>query len=68
MAAATGHVPITRFKWRKTGIESRGPFHESPVTLRAIFGVTIPFVSQEQGEFKSSNFTVIFLFVTLKRC
>ena len=31
-------------------------------------GVTIPYVSQEQRGFKSLNFTVIFLFVTLKTC
>ena len=29
-------------------------------------GVTISFVTQERGGFKSSNFTVSFLFVTLK--
>ena len=46
------------------------PFLESPETLRAIFysGVTIPFVSQKRRGFKTSNFTVIFLFVTLKTC
>ena len=32
----------------------------------AFSGVTIPFVPQERRGFKSSNFTVIFLFVTLK--
>ena len=38
-----------------------GPFLESPFS-----GVTIPFVSQERRGFKLSNFTVTFLFVTLK--
>ena len=31
-------------------------------------GVTIPFVTQERTAFNTSNFTVIFLFVTLKTC
>ena len=31
-------------------------------------GVTIPFIAQERRVFNSSNFTVIFLFVTLKTC
>ena len=39
-----------------------------PETLWPFLGVTIASVSQEQTEFKLSNFTVILLFVTLKTC
>ena len=47
---------------------TRGPFLESPESLRAISGVTIPSVSQERRGFKSSNFTVSLFFATLKTC
>ena len=45
-----------------------GPFLESPETLRAFSGVTIPFVTQEQRAFNTSNFTANFPFGTLKAC
>ena len=37
-----------------------------PKLYRPFSGVTIPFASQEQRGFKSSNFTVLFVFVALK--
>ena len=43
-------------------------FSKVPKLYGPFSGVTIPFVSQERREFKSSNFTVIFLFITLKTC
>ena len=43
-------------------------FSKVPKLYGSFSGVTIPFVSQERREFKSSNFTVIFLFITLKTC
>ena len=43
-------------------------FSKVPKLYGPFSGVTIPFVSQERRGFKSSNFTVIFLFVTLKTC
>ena len=46
------------------------PGAERPKNVPKLYGpfsgVTIPFVSQERRGFKSSNFTVIFLSVTLK--
>ena len=46
-----------------------GPFLESPETLRAILGCH-NFLCNSRTEriFKLSNFTIIFLFVTLKAC
>ena len=41
-------------------------FSKVPKLYGPFSGVTIPFVSQERRGFKSSNFKVIFLFVTLK--
>ena len=41
-------------------------FSKLPKIYGPFSGVTIPFVSQERRGFKSSKFTVIFLFVTLK--
>ena len=41
-------------------------FSKVPKLNGPFSGVTIPFVSQERNGFKSSNFTVIFLSVTLK--
>ena len=43
-------------------------FSRVPKLYGPFSGVTIPFVSQERRGFRSSNFTVIFLFVTLKTC
>ena len=43
-------------------------FSKVPKLYGPFSGVTIPFVSQERRGFKSSNFTVTFLFVTLKTC
>ena len=43
-------------------------FSKVPKFYGPFSGVTIPFVSEEQRGFKSSNFMVIFLFVTLKTC
>ena len=54
--------------WNSLPNTTRAPFLKSPETLRAISGVTIPFVTQERRAFNSSNFAVIFLFVTLKTC
>ena len=45
-----------------------GRFSKVPKLYGPFSGVTIPFVSQEQRKFNSSNLTVIFLFVTLKTC
>ena len=45
-----------------------GRFSKVPKLYGPFSGVTIPFVSQERRGFNSSNFTVIFLFVTLKTC
>ena len=42
-------------------------FSKVAALYRPFSGVTISFVSQERRGFKSSNFTVILLFVTLKR-
>ena len=44
----------------------RARFPKLPKIYGPFSGVAIPFVSQERRGFKSSNFTVIFLFVTLK--
>ena len=44
----------------------QGPVSRSPETLRPFSGVTIAFVTQERRAFNSLNYTVIFLFVTLK--
>ena len=41
-------------------------FSKVPRLNEPFSGVTNPFVSQERRGFKSSNFTLIFLFVTLK--
>ena len=49
-------------------LTSGARFSKVPKLYRPFSGVTIPFVSQERRGFKSSNFTVIFLFVTLKTC
>ena len=43
-------------------------FSKVPKLYGPFSGVAIPFVSQERRGFKASNFTVIFLFVTLKTC
>ena len=43
-------------------------FSKVPKLYGPFSGVTISFVSQEGRGFKSSNFTAIFLFVTLKSC
>ena len=43
-------------------------FSKVPKLYGPFSGVTIPFVSQARRGFKSSNFTVTFLFVTLKTC
>ena len=43
-------------------------FSKVPKLYGLFPGVTIPFLSQERRGFKSSNFTVIFPFVTLKSC
>ena len=43
-------------------------FSKVPKLYGPFSGVTISFVSQERREFNTSNFTVIFLFVTLKTC
>ena len=53
---------ITLSMWLPPGAR----FSKVPKLYGPLSGVTIPFVSQERGGFKSSNFTVIFLFVTLK--
>ena len=54
---------------RTTENQSPGArFSKVPKLFVPFSGVTIPFVSQERRGFKSSNFTVIFLFVTLKTC
>ena len=45
-----------------------GPFLESSELYGLFSGVAIPFVFQERIGFKSSNFRVIFLFVTSKTC
>ena len=45
-----------------------GRFSNVPKLYGPFSGVTIPFVTQERRAFNSSNFTVIFLFVTLKTC
>ena len=50
-------------------LEAWGPFLESPETLRAIFGCHnsgIPLYLKNGVDLNSSNFTVIFHFVTLK--
>ena len=43
-------------------------FSKVPKLYAPFSGVTIPSVSQERREIKSSNFTVSLLFVTLKTC
>ena len=43
-------------------------FSKVPKLYGPFSGVTIPSVSQEWKGFKSSNFTVSLLFVTLKTC
>ena len=43
-------------------------FSKVPKLYGAFSGVTIPFLSPERRGFKSLNFTVILLFVTLKKC
>ena len=43
-------------------------FSKVPKLYGWFSGVTIPFVSQERRGFNSSNFRVLFLFVTLKTC
>ena len=43
-------------------------FSKVPKLYGPFSSVTIPFVSQERRWFKSSNFTVFFLFVSLKTC
>ena len=50
--------------------DALGPFLESPETLRAIFGCHNSLCNSrtDRRAFNSSNFTVIFLFVTLKTC
>ena len=45
-----------------------GRFSKVPKLYGPFAGVTIPFVTQERRAFNSSNFTVNFLFVTLKAC
>ena len=45
-----------------------GRFLKVPKLYGPFSGVTIPFVTVERRAFNSSNFTVIFLFVTLKIC
>ena len=43
-------------------------FSKVPKLYGPFSGATIPFVTQERRAFNSSNFTVNFLFVTLKAC
>ena len=43
-------------------------FSKVPKLYGPFSGVTISFVSQERRGFKSSNFTVILLFATMKTC
>ena len=43
-------------------------FSKVPKLYGPFSGVTIPFLSQERRGFKLSNFTIIFLFVSLKTC
>ena len=43
-------------------------FSKVPKLYGPFSGVTIPFVSQKRRGFNSSNFTVMFLLVTLKTC
>ena len=50
----------------ETGTGAR--FSKVPKLSVRFLGVEIPSVSQERRGFKSSNFTVILLFVTLKTC
>ena len=50
------------------GLTSGARFSKVPKLFVAFLGVTVPFVSQERRGFKSSNFTYIFLFVSLKTC
>ena len=45
-----------------------GRFSKVPKLYGPFSGVTIPFVTQERRAFNQSNFTVTFLFVTLKEC
>ena len=43
-------------------------FSKVPKLFGPVSGATIPFVSQERTGFKSSNFTDVFLLVSLKTC
>ena len=56
---------------KRAGIRDHSPgarFSKVPKLDGSFSRVTIFFVSQERRGFNSSNFTVIFLFVTLKTC
>ena len=56
---------------RAHALEQCGPgarFSKVPKLYGIFLGVTIPFVSQERRGFESSNYTLLFLFVTLKAC
>ena len=58
-AVAPGSNPV---------LTSGARFSKVPKLFGAFSGVTVPFVSQERRGFKSSNFTYIFLLVSLKTC
>ena len=49
-------------------LTSGARFSKVPKLDGPFSGVTITFASQERRGFESSDFTVIFLFVTLKTC
>ena len=56
---------------KETPFEMHGPgarFSKVPKLYGPFSGVTIPFVSQERRGFKLSNFTDMFLLVSLKTC
>lgn len=50
----------------KTSLGPGAPFSKVPKLFGAFSGVKIPLVSQERIGFKSSNFTDMFLLVSLK--
>ena len=63
---------ITNINWDGMGWDvdfgTGARFSKVPKLYGPFLGVTIPFVSQERRGFKSSNLTVIWIFVTLKTC
>ena len=68
MTLSDAGVMLYQLSYEATELGAGGRFSKVPKLYGPFSGVTIPFVTQERRAFNSSNFTVNFLFVTLKTC